>query len=658
MKARGEVQGAGSKLGDQLGVDFQILFERAPDGILLADAHDRRFLRANPEIQRMLGYTEAELLQLTVADIHPAADLPHALELFQQEVRREITRAHDVPVLRKDGSVFFADISAIPLSAQGRDYLFGFFHDSTKRKLAQEELRRSEQRFSYLVANTPAMIFSCRPDGDYEVTFVSENITLLLGFHPHEFTADPGYWKKHIHPADMERVMAGLQHARLNHGTHTLEFRYRRKDGTYGWMHNELRVVHAANGQPSELIGFWIDISARKLAEEAQVKLEAQNRQLQKSESLGRMAGAIAHHYNNQLQVVLGNLELAMDSLPRGAVAREHLLSAEQAARQAAKVSAQMLAYLGQSSGEKQALDLSETCRQKMPLIQSAMPVVLDVDLATPGPVISGNANQIHQVLLNLVTNAWESAGPNRGAIRMSVSTVAAADIPNGYRRPIGWQPSASSYACLEVADAGCGIAGADLEQLFDPFFSRKFTGRGLGLPVVLGIVRAHGGGITVETELGHGSSFRVYFPLIAHAALAPDRRAAPAPEFKAGGTVLVVEDVDSVRALAAHVLGSLGFNVLTAPDGLAALEVYRAHQADIRCVLCDLSMPRMNGWQTIAALRQISPDVPVILASGHDEAIVMAEKHPEQPQLFLGKPYDRDKLRAALGQVLAGRPG
>ena len=226
------------------------------------------------------------------------------------------------------------------------------------------------------------------------------------------------------------------------------------------------------------------------------------------------MAGAIAHHYNNQLQVVLGNLELAMDTLPACAAARENLTAAIQAAHRAAEVSTQMLAYLGQSSGEKQPLNLSEVCRQNIPLLLSTMPVVLDTDFVMPGPLISANANQLQQLLLNLVTNAWEAVGSNRGAIHLKVSTVPATGILNSVRFPADWQPQASAYACLEVADAGCGIAEADLEKIFDPFFSRKFLGRGLGLAVVLGIARAHDAGITVESEPGQGSTFRVYFPL------------------------------------------------------------------------------------------------------------------------------------------------
>ncbi len=640
----------------RLDVNFRLLFEQSSDGMLLADLQTRRFLLANPTIQRMLGYTEAELCQLTIADIHPAAELPHVLEQLQKRIRGELTLSSELPVLRKDGSVFFADISGIVIHAPGHDSICGSFRDVTARKQAAEALRRSEQRFEFLVANTPAVIFTHRPNRSFEVTFVNENITSLLGYQPEEFTRDPAFWMKLIHPEDADLVTAELGQALRNHDTHALDYRYRRKDGTYCWIHDELHVLRDTSGRPTEVIGCWIDISPLKRAEAEQAKREAQIQQLQKSESLGRMAAAIAHHYNNQLQVVLGNLELAMDGLPRETQTREHLSAAMQASHRAAEVSKQMLAYLGQSSGERKPLDLAELCRQNIPLLQSTMPVVLKTDFAIPGPVIMANANQLQQVLINLVTNAWEAVGPNRGAIRLSVKTVSAHEVTAVCRRPVDWQPHAGAYACLEVADGGNGIASEDLEKIFDPFFSRKFMGRGLGLSVVLGIARAHNGGIDVESEPGDGSTFRVYFPVVAQPATAlPPAGLSPATSpFDGGGTVLVVEDVDSARALAAHVIKSFGFTVLTAQDGVVALEMFRQHQAEIRCVLCDLSMPRMNGWQTIEALRQLAPGLPVILASGYDEASVMSEQHPEQPQVFLGKPYDRRKLRAALEQALA----
>jgi CheY-like chemotaxis protein len=336
-----------------------------------------------------------------------------------------------------------------------------------------------------------------------------------------------------------------------------------------------------------------------------------------------------------------------------------NLDKAMQAANRATEVSGQMLTYLGQTPGIREPLDLSEACRRSLLRLRAAISkeLVLESDLLSPGPVISANPNKIQQLLLNLVTNAWEAGSEERGAIQLTVKTVSPTDIPAVNRFPIDWEPRDNDYACLEVADAGCGIADEDIERLFDPFFSSKFPGRGLGLPVVLGIVRVHGGAVTVESEPGRGSAFRVFLPLSEVEAPRQSDKAAQAPEIEGGGTVLLVEDEERVRNMAADMLTLLGFTVLEAAGGGEAVELFRRHKDEIRCVLCNLTMPRMDGWETLAALRKITPGIPVILASDYDEAQVMTDDHPEWPEAFLVKPYLFEGLRDALGRTLAKLP-
>jgi CheY-like chemotaxis protein len=253
--------------------------------------------------------------------------------------------------------------------------------------------------------------------------------------------------------------------------------------------------------------------------------------------------------------------------------------------------------------------------------------------------------------------------GDGGGTIHLVVRTVLSKDIPASNRFPVGWQSHDSFYACLEIADTGVGIALADIEKVFDPFFSSKFTGRGLGLSVVLGIVRSCSGVVTVESEAGLGSVFRLYLPLSAdkpspeHIEQRADSGTAQATahflEVADKGAILLVEDEASLRRVAANSLKGLGFEVLAARDGIEALDMFRAHKDRICLVLCDLTMPRMDGWETIAALRRLSPCIPVILSSGYDEAQVMAGDHPEKPQAFLSKPYEFDVFCDTIFRVL-----
>jgi len=263
------------------------------------------------------------------------------------------------------------------------------------------------------------------------------------------------------------------------------------------------------------------DITERKKAEAQRERLEAQNRQLQKRESLGRMAGAVAHHFNNQLTVVLGNLELANVDLPRNTIAADCLAGATRAAQKAAEMSGLMLTYLGKTFGKHELLNLAELCGSYLPVLQGSIPgtMRLETFLPAPGPVIKANAVQMQQVVTNLLTNAWEACGQERGDIRLAVRTVSAKDIPVTNRFPLDFHPKDLPYACLEVADTGCGISPGDIEKVFDPFYSSKFVGRGLGLAVVMGITGEHGGCVTVESKPGCGSVFRVYVPVTAEVA-------------------------------------------------------------------------------------------------------------------------------------------
>jgi CheY-like chemotaxis protein len=385
------------------------------------------------------------------------------------------------------------------------------------------------------------------------------------------------------------------------------------------------------------------------------------------------MAGAIAHTFNNQLHVVLGYLGMVIEELPPDDSRTEKLTTAMQAAKKASEVGTLLITYLGQKQVKLESLDLVELCRMSLPILLEGKPehVMLETDLPSAGPGIRADAKQIQQLLTNLVINAWEAigdgaekdkicqqvaGGPEKrtaaplagigdsaGTIRLSVKTVSSADIPTLHRFPVDWKSQEQSYACLEVADSGCGIREEDIDKLFDPFFSTKFTGRGLGLPVVLGIVRVHQGCIAVRNRIGGGSVFSVFFPLSAH--MAPLQIEHEAPKIATAGTVLLVEDEEQVRKMTAMMLSNLGFTVLQSRDGVEAVEIFEQHKDEISCLLSDLTMPRMGGWETIAALRAIRHDLPVVLASGYDEVSVMAGEHQELPDFFLNKPYDLKKL-------------
>ena len=252
-----------------------------------------------------------------------------------------------------------------------------------------------------------------------------------------------------------------------------------------------------------------MDVTDRK-------KMEEQLARLQKAESLGRMAGAVAHHYNNLLQVVIGNLEMAMDDLPRNLHSYGEVENALQASRRAANLGGVMLTYIGESFARQERVNLCDLCRELIPALKLNMPgaIALETDFPSPGPMVRLNAEQIRHLLSNLVANAWEAMGEKGGVVSLKVGTAAGSAIPVQNRVPADFAPAAPVYAYLEVRDSGCGIAPEALGKLFDPFYSTKFIGRGLGLAVAQGSLKAHNGCITVESALGKGSAFFIFLPL------------------------------------------------------------------------------------------------------------------------------------------------
>ena len=542
-----------------------------------------------------------------------------------------------------------------------------YFQVITERKRTEESLRESEERLRN--AQRIGKLGSLDWNLATNELLLSEETLAIFGLKKGKNIFAIEEIIHLLHPEDKQRVEKSLNDAIANKAHHDLEHRIIRSDGEVIYVRAMAELFHDTDGKSLRLMGTIRNITDRKQAEAEKAELEAQNRQLQKAESLGRMAGAIAHHFNNQLYAVMGNLEMAMDDLPLGVNSNESLVSAMLAARKAAEVSRLMLTYLGQTPGKHVSIDLSEACRQSVTLLQAAVPkgTILNADFPSCGPIIHADSGQMHQILTNLVTNAWESISDNRGTIALTVKTVSHSDIPTSNRFSFDWQPQSLPYACLEVSDTGCGISNKDIEKLFDPFFTTKFTGRGLGLPVAMGIIKSHGGGVTVESEPERGSVFRVFFPVsteelpiqhdlpaISEALLAG--KAEKASKIEAGGTVLLIEDEEQVRKMAKIMLTRLGYCVLEAKDGFEALEIFQKHQHEISCVLSDLTMPRMNGWDTLAALRKISPEIPVILSSGYDEAQVMAGEHPELPNAFLEKPYHLKGLRDTISRVLANK--
>ncbi|MFH1689631.1 MAG: PAS domain-containing protein [Candidatus Eisenbacteria bacterium] len=394
----------------------------------------------------------------------------------------------------------------------------------------------------------------------------------------------------------------------------------------------------------------------RKLAEEERERLEGQVRHAQKLESLGVLAGGIAHDFNNLLTGVLGNIELGLLQVDQGSPAAHSLTEARASTERAAELSRQMLAYSGKGSFVIEAVDVNSVVTEIGNLLEVSVAknVALSYDLCSHLPPVVADVTQLHQVVLNLITNASDSIGDEGGvvALRTGVRNCDRAYLSGTY---VDDHLPEGDYLFLEVRDTGCGMDEETVQRMFEPFFSTKFTGRGLGLASTLGIIRGHSGAINVASEKGCGTTFTVLLPVGSCPVVQPPKQEVEATAREEGGTVLIVDDEDAVRDIGMRLLEQAGFAVVGAADGCEAVDYYREHAEEISCVLLDLTMPRMGGEEAFRELRKIREDVRVVVSSGFSEQEVVGKFVDGGVVGFVQKPYRLEKLIAEVEAAARG---
>ncbi len=372
-----------------------------------------------------------------------------------------------------------------------------------------DELEKSRTRFSRLFDMAPAGYIILDESG----IVLDVNQTMMDMLHKHRDDLMRKPFSRFIAPDDQGIFLARFTAFYKNPADKTMEIRLIK--GSNSMFHARLAArfipLETYPGKPDidQFCLIVTDITETKQA-------EARILHLEKAESLGRLAGAVAHHYNNLLTVVMGNLDMALIDLPEDCEPAASLTQAMEAARRASKLGSMMLAYLGQTNAPRKRLDLSRTCKGFLSALQADMPshIILEADLQETGPAVTANARQIQQILEFLVTNAWEAMGDKTGSVYLGMRRVCSTEIATAHRYPMDFQPDKTDYACIEVTDTGPGIPENDIDKIFEPFYSTKFTGRGLGLPVALGAVKTHSGCMTVATRPGRGTRIMFFLPV------------------------------------------------------------------------------------------------------------------------------------------------
>ncbi len=432
------------------------------------------------------------------------------------------------------------------------------------------------------------------------------------------------------------------------------ERHYQRKDGSQFWGYLTGRRLVASDGRQAELVATITDMTELKSAEEQRHRSEQQMLHVQKLESLGVLAGGIAHDFNNILLAIMGNTSLALQHVESGSPLELHLQQIEKASEKAADLARQMLAYSGKGRFVLEALDLNRLVQEMTSMLEVSLSkkAALRFHLAKELPVIVADPTQIRQIIMNLAINASEAIGDKPGEIAIATGSLL---CDRSYLAE-NWMDEhlpEGRYVYLEVTDNGCGMTKETVERIFEPFFTTKFTGRGLGMAAILGIVRGHKGLIKVYSEPGKGSSFKILLPA-SETVVQPTPAAGTSLGWKGAGTVLLVDDEETVRDVASAMLKELGFEVVVAADGQQALELYRLQGDGIDLVLMDLNMPNLSGEEAFHELRKMDGGVQVILSSGFSEQEVTRKFLGKGLKGFVQKPYSLAALRTVLSQSMS----
>jgi two-component system cell cycle sensor histidine kinase/response regulator CckA len=505
----------------------------------------------------------------------------------------------------------------------------------------EHEVQRLLRITQESVENAPIGVFYLDDEG--RIVNVNRAATEALGYSKQEllcstiFDIDTAFtrdaWTEH-----RARTMAS--------GGRTLITEHRRKDGSVFPVEVTVKLFYFEEHMFA--VSFAKDISERVQAEQERKRLEAKMLTAQKLESLGVLAGGIAHDFNNLLMVMIGNLDLAMSGMPSSAPDRHLLVDVDTAARQAAELCRQLLIYAGKGASRMSPVDLGQLLRAQAQMLEisASKSARLVFHLAQDLPQIMADRSQLQQVFMNLIINASDAIGEAPGVITLAVNAMSCdRDYLDAVAYGEGLQPG--RYVFAEVTDTGCGMTGEIRERIFDPFFSTKTMGRGLGLAAVRGIIRGHGGGIKVYSEAGKGTTFKLLFPVprSLDAVVMPQPATTP---WRGEGVVLLVDDEEALRRLGRRMLLRLGFEPMVASNGSEAVHMYQAHRDIIRYVLLDWTMPEMSGGDTFVELRRIDPNVRVILTSGHAPEDVMRRLAGKPVTAFVRKPYNLEELMAA----------
>ncbi len=658
---------------------YRSLFENSLDAIFVT-VPDGSILAANPAACALFGMTEAELIAMRPAGLTDQDD-PRLAALAAERARIGHVKG-EATFIRKDGTKFPTSVTSVIV--EGGTRAFVILTDITQRKQAEEALRESGKRFRSVFENAAVGMALVDPEGHMLQT--NSAMQTMLGYSDDEFRTMR--FADFTHPGDIDMSLENVSGIYSGERQkNDFEKRYIARDGREVWVHVSLAMVSDEAGRPRYHVGVIEDINMRKRAEmdserllaelESRVqertaelqraydrlkeetdernRVEQQLLQTHKMEAIGTLAGGIAHDFNNMLAVVLGNAELALDDLDDRPGPKQNIKEIIRASKRSTELVRQILTFSRKTEQEKIPFNLIPLVKETHNLLRSSLPATIHMQLniKTTSDTIIGDPSRVQQVLMNLCTNA-AYATRDKGSLLIELSSTAfdhADEMPEADMK-------AGNYVKLVVRDSGTGITEEVQKRMFEPFFTTKEAGHGtgMGLAVVYGIVKSHGGAISVESRPGEGSTFAILLPC----AGSPVKEAREQAGVVPGGNerILFVDDEAAVVEMTCRALRRIGYDVTAASSGSEAFKTFLQEPGRFDLIITDQTMPDLTGIDLAKRMLAIRNDMPIILITGYSEAVSPEKAKEAGIREFLMKPVEKRELAETVRRALVGKVG
>jgi len=643
---------AGAHVGEVL--------DAAMDGILIVDSA-RRIAFANRSAGRIFGHPpEAMLGQLLDFLVPPTARHLHDRQVghFLEDGRSERGhRAGFVTGVHADGHELALDVTISRIHAWQRGAAVAVIRDASDRLAQEQALRERDLRFRLVAQASGDVLYEWRRGAG--ITWFGDALTRVLGHDP-AVACTSAWWQEHIHPDDRARVLASLMDFHTSgRAEWSEEYRFRCRDGAYAALINRSTSSRDDRGRVDRTVGALMNVTALRAAEDARLTLETQLQQAQKMEAIGRLAGGVAHDFNNLLTVIIGNIALVQGGLGRGESVTSEIDETMSAARRAADLTKQLLAFARRQVVTPRVVELNDAAQQGLRLVQRLIGERITVDWspATAPLHVRIDPTQFELLLVNLAVNARD-AMPTGGTLSVQLTEAAPEELATlaSLHTPIDRR---ARYARCEVRDSGSGIPADALPHIFEPFFTTKGQGKGtgLGLSICYGIAQQAGGHIRAKSRPGDGTSFILYLPLTDGPERIEPTAAVPA-RMRGHETILLVEDEPGILSLFSAVLRRNGYVVLEASSAEEALVIAEAHGRAVDLLVSDVALPRASGVALAQELRARALTSRTLFVSGHAEALLHAgDGELPGKAAFLHKPLTGDALVAKVRELLDQPP-